>query len=79
MVKTRVAGEKKERIAITLAPSDLKVIALVMEKTGLSRGEVIARLLQLGIRQLNYFLDWQRELIGIKPNVESVKKPGNEP
>jgi hypothetical protein len=65
LVKTRV-GEKKERIAITIAPSDLKVIELVKEKTGLSHNEAIARLLQLGIRQLNYFLDWQRELIGAK-------------
>lgn len=69
MVKTEVASGKKERIAITLASSDLKVINLVIEKTGLNRDEAIARLLQLGIRQLNYFLDWQRELIGIKkPN-----------
>ena len=62
----KVAGEKKERIEITITPSDLKVIELVEEKTGLSRNEAIARLLQLGIRQLNYFLDWQRELIGAK-------------
>jgi len=61
-----LAGEKKERIAITITPSDLKVIELVKEKTGLSRNEVIARLLQLGIRQLNYFLEWQRELVGAK-------------
>jgi len=61
-----LAGEKKERISITITPSDLKVIELVKEKTGLSRNEVIARLLQLGIRQLNYFLEWQRELVGAK-------------
>ncbi len=67
MVKTRVIGEKKERIAITITPSDLKVIALVKEKTGLSHNEVIARLLQLGISQLNYFLEWQRKLVGAKP------------
>jgi hypothetical protein len=66
-VKNKAASEKKERIAITITPSDLKVIELVKEKTGLSRNEAIARLLQLGIRQLNYFLDWQRELIGVKP------------
>ena len=61
-----LAGEKKERISITITPSDLKVIELVKEKAGLSRNEVIARLLQLGIRQLNYFLEWQRELVGAK-------------
>jgi hypothetical protein len=66
LVKNKAASEKKERIAITITPSDLKVIELVKEKTGLSRNEAIARLLQLGIRQLNYFLDWQRELIGVK-------------
>jgi hypothetical protein len=66
LVKNKAASEKKERIAITITPSDLKVIELVKEKTGLSRNEAIARLLQLGIGQLNYFLDWQRELIGVK-------------
>lgn len=61
-----LAGEKKERIMITITPSDSKVIELVKEKTGLSHNEVIARLLQLGITQLNYFLDWQRRLVGVK-------------
>lgn len=67
-MRTTVAGEKKERITLTITPADSKVIKLVEEKTGLGRNEVITRLLQLGTRQLNYFLDWQRELIGVKPN-----------